>query len=535
MKISTRISVIVGCSVLGMAVLIVFALQTIHSSMQEDRRAHIKLIVTLAGNEAGVYLAQEKNGTLTRDEAQARAKQAISGLREGDNFVFVRDMNGMTLVHPDPRKEGKVDFGSKGADGRTLMQVYLDSLKTTNLALVEIKTKRVSGNVDVPKINGLYKIPDWGWIIGFGEYVDDIDQNYWHNALVFLLIGATIIFIIIVLAVIMSRDIRRSLFSIQKSVVRIEGDLDFTIHAEVIGKDEISEVSTALNLLLDKLHSSLTAIAQRTIKVAESSAHLALASHQVAITSAQQSDSASNMAASVEEMTVSITHVSDRTCEAHTLSIQSGQYALDGESVIAQTVVDINRIADSVNQASERIRELEVTSAQISSIVSVIKEVADQTNLLALNAAIEAARAGEQGRGFAVVADEVRKLAERTTGATKEIASMIDAITSVSKEAVESMAQAVALVDYGVRRAGDASVAMQKIGKGSRQTGEMVEEITSAIREQSQASNAIAGCVENIAQMAEECSAAAKNSAESARELDRLANDMQHIVSAYRL
>ena len=535
MKISTRIGLIVGCSALGMLVLIVFALQTIYSSMLEDRKAHIKLIVTLAGNQAGIYLAQEKNGTLTRAEAQAKARQALSGLRQGDDFVFVRDLEGMTLVHPDPRKEGKVDPGSKMADGRTTIQVYLDALKTRNLALVEIKTKRPSGTEEVSKISGLYKIPEWGWIVGFGEYVDDIEQDYWHNASFFVLLGAGIFLVITSLALVMLRYIRRSLLSIKETVTRIEGDLDLTIHARVIGKDEISELSIALNRLLDKLRSSLLGIVQSILRVAESSARLAQDSNQVAISSEQQSDSASKVAASIEEMTVSIARVSDRTGEAHLLSNQSGQYALEGDRVIGQTVDDINRIADSVGLASGRIQELQVNSAQIASIVVVIKEVADQTNLLALNAAIEAARAGEQGRGFAVVADEVRKLAERTTTSTKEIAAMIDAIGRGSEDAVDSMADAVDRVAHGVRRAGDASESMKKIGNGSHQAGAMVEEITSAIREQSQASNAIAGSIETIAQMAEGCSSAAKNSAQSAFELDQLAREMRSIVSAYRL
>ena len=451
MKISTRIGLVVGCSALGMLVLILFALQTIYSSMLEDRKAHIKLIVTLAGNQAGMFLAQEKSGALSRAEAQTKARQALSGWREGDDFVFVRDMEGVTLVHPDPRKEGKFDLGSKMEDGRTLMQVYLDALKETNLALVEIKTKRPSGTAEVSKINGLYRIPDWGWIVGFGEYVDDIEQDYWHNASLFVLLGAVIFLLITSLALVMSRYIKHSLLSIKEAVTRIEGGLDLTIHAEVIGKDEISELSTALNRLLDKLRGSLLGIVQSTNRVAESSARLAQDSNQVAISSAQQSDSAANVAANIEEMTVSIARVSERTSEAHLLSSQSGQYAQEGDRVIGQTVDDINLIAESVGRASERIEELQVNSAQISSIVSVIKDVADQTNLLALNAAIEAARAGEQGSGFAVVADEVRKLAERTTSSTKEIASMIDTIGSVSKEAVDSMSHAVDLVGTGVR------------------------------------------------------------------------------------
>jgi len=178
---------------------------------------------------------------------------------------------------------------------------------------------------------------------------------------------------------------------------------------------------------------------------------------------------------------------------------------------------------------------LEQHSQQIAKIVLVIKEVADQTNLLALNAAIEAARAGEQGRGFAVVADEVRKLAETTASSTKEIAATIDTMRADAGHAVLSMRSVVSQVAQGVEHAHEANASIKKIGEGSRNAVGMVEEITAAIREQGVATNSIATKVERIAQMSEESSQAAVHSAEAALELDRVAAGMQEIVNAYRL
>jgi len=203
--------------------------------------------------------------------------------------------------------------------------------------------------------------------------------------------------------------------------------------------------------------------------------------------------------------------------------------------VIGQTVSDIQGIALSVHEAAELIHELEQHSQQISKIVIVIREVADQTNLLALNAAIEAARAGEQGRGFAVVADEVRKLAERTGTSTKEIASTVSAMRTNASNAVICMQGVVSKVTEGVERAQEANRSIKKIGEGSRNAVAMVTEITNAIREQGSATNNIAIQVERIAQMSEQSSAAAGNSAQTAQDLDRLANDMKRIVSTYQL
>ena len=426
---------------------------------------------------------------------------------------------------------------------RKALAAYLVEVKDV---LAKVESKDVAGISQQFSNQGLFRQTAVTLIKDFSEHelfnaqlADALkksgEEAYSQNLFLLLTLCAFVFVTLSALGIYLLHNIRHSLNHMQSAMGSIKDQLDFTIRADQSSTDEVGTTGRALNELLEKLQSNLHTISEKAHAVSTSAAQMATQSQQVATASHEQSEASSNMAATVEEMTVSINHVGDQAQEADRISVESGRLAQSGEAIIGKTVQDIHQISNTVNLASERIHELVTNSQQISTVIAVIKEVADQTNLLALNAAIEAARAGEQGRGFAVVADEVRKLAERTAKSTNEISATIALMRDGAREAAQSMESVVVEVSQGVESAKQASEAINQIGIGSREASEKVEEISGAIREQASAMNSIAQQVERIAQMSEESSAAAHTSSQVAKDLDGLASDVQQILSAYTL
>ncbi|MHB1589947.1 MAG: methyl-accepting chemotaxis protein [Sulfuricella sp.] len=331
------------------------------------------------------------------------------------------------------------------------------------------------------------------------------------------------------------RSITGPLNQMRTTITEVEKNGDFTRRIPVSAEDEVGQTAKSFNELMATLQQTLGQVLDSVAKVSDAAQSLSDASGQVATSSSSQSEATSSMAAAVEEMTVSINHVSDSAHEAVEISRKSGKLSTEGGEVIHKAASEMSKTAETVRHTAQAIEELDQHSNQISSIVQVIKDVADQTNLLALNAAIEAARAGEQGRGFAVVADEVRKLAERTTKATEEITQMIAAMQHSARAAVSTMETAVDQVSGGVTLANQAGSAIIQIKDGAEQVVGVVNDISSALAEQSSASNDIAAQVEKVAQMTEENSAAAAETASAANNLQVLADTMQAAVSRFKI
>ncbi|WP_312381179.1 methyl-accepting chemotaxis protein [Stutzerimonas balearica] len=329
-------------------------------------------------------------------------------------------------------------------------------------------------------------------------------------------------------------------FSVMTSVRRLRegsGRLaagDLTARIELDTRDELRQVAASFNEMAAAMRGLIGSIRDNSDHVADSARSLVTASGQIHVATQCQSDAASSMAAAVEQMTVGIEHIARNAGEADSLAHRSGELSRQGGEIVAAVVEEIRQIAASVSESAHTVAELGERSGQISAIVQVIGDIAAQTNLLALNAAIEAARAGEQGRGFAVVADEVRKLAERTAQSTREIGEMVAAIQQGTSGAVQGMEQGVTRVNEGVVRAQRAGEAMHGIREAANQVQGTVAEISHALREQSAASAEIAQKVSMIAQMAEENGSAVGSNHQTASRLSDLAGTLLDNVSRFK-
>ncbi|WP_374511220.1 methyl-accepting chemotaxis protein [Niveibacterium sp.] len=351
------------------------------------------------------------------------------------------------------------------------------------------------------------------------------------------LITVTVLAAVIALALALtaSRRIVHQIAVVQRTTEQARAELDLTRRIPLHGRDEMGQVASAVNALLEEFQTVVGSMKQSAEAVLRTAGSLTHSVDTLASSVANQNDATNSMAASVEELAVTASHVSDAATAAENTAQTSLDQAESGGRVIGETVQRMDSMASTVRSTSQSMETLGQRTEEIGSIARVIKEIADQTNLLALNAAIEAARAGEQGRGFAVVADEVRKLAERTTNATGEISGLITSIQAESRNAISEMHALVQQVGETAEVTSAAGTAMESIQGGSRQVLGVSRDIRNALKEQSSASELIAKQVEVISAMSEENTEAMRETREASHDLSTLSQAMHQAADRFRV
>lgn len=314
-----------------------------------------------------------------------------------------------------------------------------------------------------------------------------------------------------------------------------EGDGDLTRRLDQERRDEFGDICRRFNLFVDKIGAIITRVAESTVQIASSSASLQSSAIQMATGTEEMAAQATTIATASEEMTATSMEIARSCIGAADSSRQAIELARAGTVVVGETIRGMDQVADRVREAADTVARLGSRSEQIGAIIGTIEDIADQTNLLALNAAIEAARAGEQGRGFAVVADEVRALADRTTKATREISEMIKVIQSETKQAVVSMEQGVGDVASGTDKAAKSGESLEQILQQIEEVTGQVNQIATAAEQQTSTTSEISANIQQITEVAQATALGTHETASSAAELDGLAARLKALVHTFKI
>lgn len=325
------------------------------------------------------------------------------------------------------------------------------------------------------------------------------------------------------------------LTKLHRTIDQMYLDGDLTRRAEIGGIGEVAKTAEAFNKLIESFQTIIGKVFFNSQEVGKSAEQLIHEANEVAIGSTGQYAGAHSSSSAMSELTGNMNEISSRARETASISQSASDLSCEGKKIAGQASAEMEKIAHSVTESARVVQALGDRSKAISGIVQTIREIADQTNLLALNAAIEAARAGEQGRGFAVVADEVRKLAERTSLATGEISSMIGAIQEETDSAIASIQAGTGQAKVGAELARQAAVALDSINSGATATMKNVDAIAAAIEQQSRSGTEIATHVRDIMEQARENSDTAQNTLNVARQLDYLSNNLKEIGHVFKL
>ena len=523
-------------------------LETLRNSMLESKRQSLKNYTSIARSAIQPELDKLNGPADEADKARiAEILRAMTFEGDGSGYIFAYDYSGVNIATRIKRSlEGKNLMQLQDKNGVYLIRELINRAREGG-GYVEYLWPKASKNADLPKLSYAVAIPELNWMMGTGFHIDDIDDAVLaeqhhveaeiNETITLVVIEALLIAAVFALAIFwMATRISNPLKQTARAMQAIgKGEGDLSQRLPIQSNDEVGAVASGFNDFAEKIQHTVLSLQSSTHEL---STAIDKIRHSISDTSEHlevQRQESAMAAQTISELTQTTSVVLDNAGQAAKAAQVADQESGDGRDVVATTMTAISGLSDEVNQASTVIGELDSNVDDISKVIKVISEIADQTNLLALNAAIESARAGELGRGFSVVADEVRTLANRTQQSTEEIQAMIAKLQTGARQAVVVMERSRTQSEQTVTDAGRAKQSLEVIADSVSTITQMNQKIASAVDQQTCSAIQINNNVQQVSTMAQRSAQSAQELSLAAQELEDLQANLQRVVGQFKV
>ncbi|MFM2481949.1 methyl-accepting chemotaxis protein [Celerinatantimonas sp. YJH-8] len=534
-SIRTRLFLLLVATIALLLIPFILIIHDYQNDLMEAKRVKTQQLVETSYTILEHFYQMEQQGGESRESAQQKAIAAIKTLRYGSNdYFWINDQSPKMIMHPmKPKLDGQDLSQVKDPNGKLLFMDMIQVTRQSGGGFVNYMWPKPGLDQPVEKVSYVQLFQPWGWIIGTGVYVDDVHAiiNKRITSMLTFEIGAVILLMLcsIVIGRSITKPCRETLLALRDIS---EGDSDLTQRLPEEGNDEFTQIARAFNRFAHRISEALQSIAPISHSVSESASGLSQVSKMATTKAMEQKGSVDSVASAVTELLSSNQEVAQAAENAEHAAQIAHEKSEQGGQVIRETSEYMNSLIQALSTTEENTLQLAKETEEVGAVLEVIRGVAEQTNLLALNAAIEAARAGEQGRGFAVVADEVRTLATRTQSSTDEIESIISHLQERSKALSQSMQETQKQSEITHKQADIAHETLDEIRHQVLAILEINQHISHASSQQTEATSEINQHLHSIADNSEQRVVQAQRISETSAEL--MANS-QKLMDSFKV